>query len=80
LAGLAVIATAVAAVLLKLAAIQLAEQSANQLQLGLAHLVRPDEGEEHKNQGREREYQQMIEKLHNTLSAALARGERRRRR
>jgi hypothetical protein len=37
-------------------------------------LPEPDEEE------REREYQRMIDKLYNTLSAALARGERRRRR
>jgi len=41
--GLAVTATAVAAVLLKLAAIQLAQESADELELGLAHLVGPDQ-------------------------------------
>jgi hypothetical protein len=39
-------------------------------------LPEPEPNEEEQEQ----EYQQMIEKLNNTLSAALAKGERRRRR
>ena len=51
------------------------EECGKKLELDLEPPL-PEQNEEE----REREYQQMIDKLNNTLSAALARGERRRRR